>query len=496
MKNEQRNQGFFKNIIETKIGLIVLLFLAMILIFNDLSKPGLPSFDDCTKAQRAWEMLKGGDWITPHYAGEPNFDHPPFYFWMLAGSFALLGKVEFAARFFGALCAFFTVLVAYKLGHTVKSRSVGWFAAFFLSTSYMFLKLSRRVATDVPFMLFASLALYFFIRIYQESSNPVALPSSKKLRVYSLFFGVSVGISGLIKSVFVIFPLLTPLVFLVFRKEIKSRAARYYYPGAALGAILAGWWYVYEYIKYGSRFIDEFVGQFLIGHAGGMSDLGEFGPLGYFYEFLRHFWLWLPLTVYAFWFIGKKRLLKELPSMKIITVHLIFPFIILSLFGDKSIRYAMFLFIPTLILTSFAVIVVVKNRTGNYAKYAVIFLASICVYMIAKPIDMNNIPNHDYIILRDLIEDGTVKVKGRYFYHYGGGYAENRQPMLFYTGYDLKGIVDEELGMDTLLKNKQRFFLLIPKAEYRKNFRRDFIIKAYLETRYVLISKKYLAKNQ
>lgn len=490
MKKMQRGQDFFKNLIETRIGLIVLLFLTMILIFNDLSKPGLPSFDDCTKAQRAWEMLVGGDWITPHYAGEPNFDHPPFYFWMLAGSFAIFGKVEFAARLFGALCAFLTVLVAYKLGHTVKSRSVGWFAAFFLSTSYMFLKLSRRVATDLPFMLFSSLALYFFIRIYQESSNPVTLLSSKKLRAYSLLFGVSVGISGLIKSVFVIFPLFAPLVFLVFRKEIKSRAAKFYYPGAALGALLAGWWYVYEYIKYGSRFVDEFVGQFLIGHAEGMSGLGEFGPLGYFYEFLRHFWLWLPLTIYAFWFIGKKRLLKSIPSMKIIAVHLVFPFIILSLFGDKSIRYSMFLFIPALLLTSLAVIVMIKNRTDKFAKYAVIFLALISVYMVIKPIDMNNIPNHDYIILRDLIDDGTVKVKGRDFYHYTGGYAENRQPMLFYTGYDLSGIINNKAELENLLRVERRFFILVPEKERTDFVKKGFKAAARLKYRLLMVTKR------
>jgi len=49
--------------------------------------------------------------------------------------------------------------------------------------------------------------------------------------------------------------------------------------------------------------------------------------------------------------------------------------------------------------------------------------------------------------------------------------------------------------MDTLLKKKQRFFLLIPKTEYRKNLRGKFKIKAYLETRYILIPKKYRLKR-
>ena len=212
MKKELK---MFSDLINHKVGLYFLLFIGVILLFNDLSKPGLPSYDDCTKAQRAVEMLENGDWVTPHYAGKPNFDHPPLYFWGLAVSFSLFGKTEFAARLFGVLCGLLSIFIAYKLGETIKSREVGWYSGFFLSTSYMFLKLSRRVATDVPYMFFFSLALLLFIKGYLklEAKNE---KERKEALKYFIFYGLSVGISGMIKSVFVIFPLVVPMIYIFY----------------------------------------------------------------------------------------------------------------------------------------------------------------------------------------------------------------------------------------------------------------------------------------
>jgi len=46
----------------------------------------------------AWEMLRSGDWLTPTLNGLPFFHKPPLFYWLTAGSMALFGAHEAAAR--------------------------------------------------------------------------------------------------------------------------------------------------------------------------------------------------------------------------------------------------------------------------------------------------------------------------------------------------------------------------------------------------------------
>ncbi len=492
-KSRKKNSpDITKGFAGTKAGLYVLMFLSMVIFTNDLSRPGLPSYDDCTKAQRAVEMLETGNLVTPHYAGEPNFDHPPFYFWMLSLSFLAFGKTEFAARLFGALCGLFLVLVSYKLGEEIKSRTVGWFAGFFLVTSYMVPKLARRVATDIPFALFASLALLFFLRMYKLSLKKKTTEKEKKqLLTYSILYGLSVGISGLIKSVFVVFPLLSPLIFLIIQKKFAGKIFRYYLIGSALGVVTAGWWYIAEFIIYGKRFIDEFFGQFLGGHAGGMSNLGEFGPLGYFWEFARHFWFWLPLTIFAIWLIFKNGLLKKESSLQMLAVFFAFPFILLSIPADKSIRYVIFLFVPLLVATAYVLYQWIdRKKIDVYSKYAVIFLTLISAFVLIRPIDWEDIRNEDYILLAEKIRRGEVKPQNTNIYLYRGDYSGNRQPMLFYTGYDLKDVAGRKKRLVSLLKSEGRFMVLVRNEDIDKFFNRNFVQRAKLKERTLMLSRR------
>ena len=50
-------------------------------------------------AQIAWEMLESGNWVIPHLNGVPYIEKPPLLYWLVAGSFKLFGKNEWAARF-------------------------------------------------------------------------------------------------------------------------------------------------------------------------------------------------------------------------------------------------------------------------------------------------------------------------------------------------------------------------------------------------------------
>src|SRR5262245_5190312 len=99
-------------------------------------------------------MLETGDYLVPRYEGGPFLQKPPLTWWILAGSYRLLGISVFAARLPSALAALATVLL---VGLWVKRRSgerAGWLAALILMFSFSFLQLSVTFAADA-FLTFA-----------------------------------------------------------------------------------------------------------------------------------------------------------------------------------------------------------------------------------------------------------------------------------------------------------------------------------------------------
>ena len=70
---------------QERIGTILLVLAAMI-VFAKLGATHLAAFDDCYYAQKAKEMVRSGDWFTPHFAGHPRWDNPPLFLWMMAAN--------------------------------------------------------------------------------------------------------------------------------------------------------------------------------------------------------------------------------------------------------------------------------------------------------------------------------------------------------------------------------------------------------------------------
>ena len=84
---------------------VFLAVLVFFLYFYRSSAVGLVGPDEPRYAQVAREMLRSGDWITPHLMGEVWFEKPPLYYWLTAACFKIGGANEQTARFPAALFA-------------------------------------------------------------------------------------------------------------------------------------------------------------------------------------------------------------------------------------------------------------------------------------------------------------------------------------------------------------------------------------------------------
>ena len=72
-------------------------------LFARVGAGPLPNYDDAYYAEKAKQMLRTGDWLTPRFAGAERLDNPPLYLWIMAASFVVMGVTSFAAVFWSAL---------------------------------------------------------------------------------------------------------------------------------------------------------------------------------------------------------------------------------------------------------------------------------------------------------------------------------------------------------------------------------------------------------
>jgi len=134
---------------------VVLLALALAALLLPFGGPGSldraePYFMDAARA-----MVEQGDWLVPHYRGQPFFDKPILGYWLIALCFRLFGFSAEAARIGPALFAVLTLLVTIGLGVLVAGRRAGLFAGLALATSAPFVNFGRTAMADMP-MVFCS----------------------------------------------------------------------------------------------------------------------------------------------------------------------------------------------------------------------------------------------------------------------------------------------------------------------------------------------------
>lgn len=135
---------------------------AFLLFFFRLGGTPLLDPDEPVYGQIAREMVRSGNWLTPHLAGRPWFDKPPLFYWASAAAMVGLGPTELAARLPSALAAVLLAALVFGLGRHLFGRRAGWIAAAVLATAAQTIILGRAAVTDMLFALTLMAALGAF----------------------------------------------------------------------------------------------------------------------------------------------------------------------------------------------------------------------------------------------------------------------------------------------------------------------------------------------
>jgi 4-amino-4-deoxy-L-arabinose transferase-like glycosyltransferase len=233
-----------------RVDLLILLLVCFAAFWWRLGVVGLIDPDEPFYAQTAREMIQRHDWLTPHIYGEPQFEKPILYYWLVAGSFELFGESEWSGRAPTALFATALVLMVWAFASRVWNARTGFLAALVLATGLEFCVMSRLMLTDVPlaFFLGAALFSYWMAGEHEERRNGwIALSIACN--------GLAVLTKGPIGSLVVWFATLA-FAWLSHRKSLYRGAGLW--SGLALYAVIVIPWYAAMFAWHARAFWEEF----------------------------------------------------------------------------------------------------------------------------------------------------------------------------------------------------------------------------------------------
>ncbi len=189
---------------------------------------------DAVQAQIARNMLESGDWVTARLNGVPYLEKSPLIYWMMAGSYALFGVRDWAARLPLALCTVLLCWVTARFAAWAFGERGGLLAGLTLASSIGLWLFTRIQIPDAMLTLTVAVAMWGFLR---------ALEGDRK---WAAIAAAAMGVGLLLKALIaVVFPLAAMAIFLLVTGQWRSRETwrRLHIPGglAILLAIAAPW---------------------------------------------------------------------------------------------------------------------------------------------------------------------------------------------------------------------------------------------------------------
>ncbi len=141
-------------------GVLVLLLAAGLLYFGRLGSPLLQP-EDAYYAEIPREMAVADHWVVPLYRGQPYYQKPPLFFWLIRVAYARFGVHDWAARLIPCAAALGTILVTFLWGKKSVGLRAGLAAALILCLSPRFLHQGRMITMDglLGFWILSALAL-------------------------------------------------------------------------------------------------------------------------------------------------------------------------------------------------------------------------------------------------------------------------------------------------------------------------------------------------
>lgn len=200
------------------------------------------------------EMVKSGEYLTPHINSAIYFHKPPLYAWLTAIVFKIFGFTEFWGRFWAAVFGVAGVYLAYLFGRRIYNERVGLVSALILTFSPLYIVLSKIALVDVLLCFFITLSLYLFYLGYKE-------PGSRK---WFYLMWLAMALATMTKGPLgIIVPMFSIVLYLLFEKNLAFIKQIQWLKGIIIYLLVASPWFIIETFREGPYFLKMIFGQFL-----------------------------------------------------------------------------------------------------------------------------------------------------------------------------------------------------------------------------------------
>lgn len=236
----------------TVLAALTLLIVACLEVFPTLGAADLKDWDEAIYASVAREMYRNGDVVHLVFNGKEFVDKPPLFMLLTALGYGAMGINEFSARFVSAVFGVGCVVLVFFVLRRLISSGPAFLASLFLLSHYQFLREVRHGRMETMVAFFITLAI-------------LALVNMREDRKWTLLFFAACGLAVLTKSAMGITPLFVAAPFLLLDGESRRRLRLgWIVGGVGLFLCLVVPWYLLEYLRQDTSFVDGAVGYHLI----------------------------------------------------------------------------------------------------------------------------------------------------------------------------------------------------------------------------------------
>lgn len=148
-------------------ALALLLFLTAVLYLGMAAFGGLIDDADASHAIVSREMLQSGDFSVMRMNGVRWLKKAPLHYWMVAGSYALLGESALATRLPNVICMVGLVWAVALFARRFFGAKPGLYAGMACATSLGMFVFTRTMIPEVIYALQFTICFYLFLRAWQ-----------------------------------------------------------------------------------------------------------------------------------------------------------------------------------------------------------------------------------------------------------------------------------------------------------------------------------------
>jgi hypothetical protein len=194
---------------------------------------------DAVQAQIARNMLESGDWVTARLNGVAYLEKSPLIYWTMAGSYAIFGVHDWAARLPLSLINIALCWVTARFALWAFGRRAGIYAGTILATCIGMFLFTRILIPDAALTLTITLALWSMLRLLNDKENRSGL--------WFFVLYISLGCGLLLKGlVAALFPILIIAIYLAIARVPVGEMFRRLHPlsGIAIVLLIAAPWHI------------------------------------------------------------------------------------------------------------------------------------------------------------------------------------------------------------------------------------------------------------